>query len=303
MELVNYDEAFLPGMADLVQKTHPLHEISLKTMRRITLEDPNFMPNDLVIARAEKDLAGAALGARYRKEPTEKVEDTTAYLKVICTLPFDESLMKTLLDNVEDRMRSEGSTKLIYSNFASWHLLPGVDLRYENLLDFLLREGFVKVGQCVDYVIDLHAFRVPQRIQRNEQELIGQGLSMRLARIDERERIRAWVISHSGYNWAYEAARAVGSVGSGVWIAEEKDELIAFSVFGSLEHHWFGPIAVAEEKRKKGLGSVLLFKTLQSMKELGIPRAIIPWTGHLYFYSQVPGVVGLRHYWMMGKDL
>ena len=78
---------------------------------------------------------------------------------------------------------------------------------------------------------------------------------------------------------------------------------MGFSVFGALEYHWFGPIGVLEEKRKQGLGSALLFRTLESMKGLGLPRAIIPWTGHLFFYSQVPGIVGLRHYWMMAKDL
>ncbi len=62
-------------------------------------------------------------------------------------------------------------------------------------------------------------------------------------------------------------------------------------------------LPLVEEKRKMGLGSVLLFKTLDSMKKLGISRAIIPWTGHLFFYSQVPGIVGIRHYWVMEKKL
>jgi len=78
---------------------------------------------------------------------------------------------------------------------------------------------------------------------------------------------------------------------------------VAGGVAGALEPHWFGPIGVLEAHRKKGLGTVLLFKTLFSMREEGQRLAVIPWTGHLFFYSQVPGIKGIRHYWTMRKDL
>ena len=303
MDFINYDESILPGLAELAQRAFPLHEISIRSLRRVTLEDPNFVPEDMLIARGEKGLLGAVLGANYRRSPGGKAGDKTAYLKMICTSPFEPALMHSLLGKMEDRLRDEGSTKLIYSNFASWHLLPGVDLRYENLLDFLISEGFVKSSECVDYVIDLSAFRVPRRIRRTEEDLAADGTIIRLARPEEKESVRDWVLKKSGLNWSYEVARAIGPAGSGVWVAEDETGIVGFSVYGSLENHWFGPIAVDEKKRKKGLGSVMLFKTLESMKNLGIPRAVIPWTGHLFFYSQIPGIVGLRHYWVMIKDL
>jgi predicted N-acetyltransferase YhbS len=303
MEFTTYDEGDLPKLAELVQKAFPLHEISIKSLRRITLEDPNFLPNDLIVAQEDGQFAGAVLGARYRRMPEERTGARSGYLKVICTSPFDESLMNDLCGKMEDRLRDEGAGRLEYSAFASWHLLPGVDLRYENLLDFLNGRGFKKTGECVDYVIDLHAFRTPRRVAKLEKEILDGNTTIRLAEPGEKERIREFVAGKSGFNWSFEAARAIGPKGSGVWIAEDAGEIIAFSVFGSLEHHWFGPIGVDEARRKRGLGSVLLFRTLESMKDLGIPRAIVPWTGHLFFYSQVPGVVGLRHYWMMGKDL
>jgi GNAT superfamily N-acetyltransferase len=239
----------------------------------------------------------------YRKVPEPRAGDTTAYLKMICTSPFDISMMSSLLERMQDRLREEGATKLVYSNFASWHLLPGVDLRYENLLQFLLDEGFMKHEECVDYVIDLSAFRVPRRVGKAEEDLIREGIVVRLATPEDRDRVRDWVLKNSGHNWSHETAKAIGPAGSGVWIAEDETGLVAYSVFGSLEHHWFGPIGVAPNLRKKGLGTLLLFKSLDSMRQLGVPRAVIPWTGHLFFYSQVPGIVGLRHYWMMSKDL
>jgi GNAT superfamily N-acetyltransferase len=303
LEYVNFSESMLTKLADLLQRGFPLHEISLKTLRRITVEDPNFLPSDVVIATENDKLRGAAIGAMYRKMPEERVGGNTAFLKAICTVPHDGGLMHGLLERAVEGLKEEGAGKVIYSNFASWHLLPGVDLRYENILEFLLSEGFRKRDQCVDYVIDLQAFRVPRRISMAYGDLERRGVEIRLATPEEKETVNDWVMKSSGFNWSFEASRAIGRVGSGVWLAEEGKEIVGFSVFGALEYHWFGPIGVAQERRKEGLGSALLFKTLESMKSLGIPRAIIPWTGHLFFYSQIPGIVGLRHYWMMEKDL
>ncbi len=304
MQFGTYEDSALPSLADLVQKAHPLHEISIRTMRKVTLEDPNFLPTDLLLARKAGLLRGAVIGARYRKSPQDKVANNpNAYVKLICTVPFDATLMHELLEKMAEHLRSEGSKKLIYSNFASWHLLPGVYLRYEDLLDFLLSEGFKKCGECVDYIVDLSAFRVPRRIVAAEDRLVDSGVVFTLVNPTDKEKLRDWVKAKFGSTWAYEAERAIGRPGAGVWVAEDEGGPMAFSVFGSLEHHWFGPIGVMEEKRKMGVGSVMLFKTLESMKQLGIGKAVIPWTGHLFFYSQVPGVVGLRHYWMMSKDL
>ncbi len=303
MEIENYRESILPDLAELGQEAFPLHDISVGSMRRITVGDPNFLPEDLIVAREGGDILGAALGARYRKQPEGRSQDPNGYIKMICSSPFDAELMRRILSEVEVGLKDEGAEAVSYSNFASWHLFPGVDLRYEDLLDFLLSEGFSKSGECVDYLIDLSAFRIPRRVKRIEEEVLGSAIRLRLAEEEDREGLREWISERSGFAWSYEAARAVGRAGSGVWLAEDGDELIGFSVFGSLEHHWFGPIAVEDERRRKGLGSVLMFRTIQSMKELGVSRAVIPWTRHLLFYSQIPGIVGLRHYWTMSKGL
>ncbi len=303
MEFIEFDESLLASLSEVFQKSFPLHDLSLASLKRVTTGDPNFISDDLVLAGDGEKVLGAVLGARYRSKPESKVGDETAYLKMICSFPFDRDLMKGLLERMEGRLRKEGARKLVYSNFASWHLFPGVDLRYGDLLSFLSSEGFVKSDQCVDYVVDLSAFKVPERIATMEGSILAEAMCLRLARESEKEWVRNWIQEENGFNWAYETAEAIGGNGSGVWLAMDGDELVAYSVFGSLEHHWFGPIYVKDERRGDGLGSVLLFKALESMKDLGISRALIPWTSHLFFYSQVPGVAGLRHYWMMSKAL
>jgi len=40
----------------------------------------------------------------------------------------------------------------------------------------------------------------------------------------------------------------------------------------------FDPIGVDPNKRKQGIGTILLFKSLNNLKEAGFRYAVIPWT-------------------------
>ena len=80
-------------------------------------------------------------------------------------------------------------------------------------------------------------------------------------------------------------------------------EMIGFSTHGALNRDWFGPIGVDEKRRKSGVGSVLLFESRRLMRLNGVGEAVIPWTGHLFFYTQVPDIRGIRHYHIMSKML
>ena len=53
--------------------------------------------------------------------------------------------------------------------------------------------------------------------------------------------------------------------------------MIGFACFEATAKNFFGPMAVAKEERKKGIGKVLLLKSLNSMQEMGYAYAIIGW--------------------------
>ncbi|RLE79878.1 MAG: N-acetyltransferase, partial [Thermoprotei archaeon] len=64
-----------------------------------------------------------------------------------------------------------------------------------------------------------------------------------------------------------------------------------------------GPIGVDSAVRGRGIGTVLLYKSLESLRVRGYRYIVIPWTGHLFFYTQLPGVKSIRHYWILEKKL
>ena len=59
------------------------------------------------------------------------------------------------------------------------------------------------------------------------------------------------------------------------YIATKK--IIDFACYEATAKDFFGPMAVLENERKKGIGKALLLKSLESMQELGYAYAIIGW--------------------------
>lgn len=52
---------------------------------------------------------------------------------------------------------------------------------------------------------------------------------------------------------------------------------MGFACFEATAKNFFGPMAVSEAEREKGIGKALLLKSLSSMEEMGYGYAIIGW--------------------------
>lgn len=61
------------------------------------------------------------------------------------------------------------------------------------------------------------------------------------------------------------------------YIATKGKKVIGFACYEATARDFFGPMAVLETERKKGIGRALLLKSLESMRELGYAYAIIGW--------------------------
>jgi hypothetical protein len=287
----------------------PYDLLNPATLRRITFDDPNYEPGLALIAYGDDGPLGFAVGCRRIKEPAEYVNPKAGWIKLIAAIDqMEGGVLDHLCQKVETELKGLGVEAVRLTDFASWHLWAGIDIRYESLLQMLERRGYSKVGEAIDYLIDLRAFAVPRRIRALGRALEGQGISIALATEKEGQDLGNWVKMKFGAGWAYEVATSLRNAlknGSGTLVAREgmTGEVIGFSTHGALEPHWFGPIGVDERRRKSGVGSALLFESLRLMRLNGIAEAVIPWTSHLFFYTQVPGIVGLRHYYIMGKKL
>lgn len=303
MKLVEFEESYFEEVRSLLNLSLSEDFISDRSLRRITFDDPNYNKRYALVALENERVVGFVLGAKRERAPEELVEAQKglAWIKVFAVSEDyrRKGIATKLFEELESRLKDSGTKKIRITDFPGWTLFSGVDLKYQDALAFLFGRGFKKVGEAVDYEIDLLNFYIPRRIL----EINVSPAVVRKAEKSDKNKVLSWVKSEFSVFWEYEASVGFTYDKPKLWIAEDNNEIIGFSVYSALEPHWFGPIGVSTKTRLKGIGSLLLFNCLKSMREEGQRIAVIPWTSHLFFYTQVPGINRIRHYWILEKAL
>lgn len=125
---------------------------------------------------------------------------------------------------------------------------------------------------------------------RYDARTAAAGITVRRLDAWDRHGLRAFVAKHFSENWASEAelAFAGGHPITG-FIAVLDGEIAGFAVFETSRRGFFGPTGVREDLRGKGAGASLLFRCLESMREMGYAYAIIGGVGPARFYEKVAG--------------
>lgn len=94
-------------------------------------------------------------------------------------------------------------------------------------------------------------------------------------------------------SWADETMKAI--LADKCYVAVKNQEVIGFCCYDISQLDVLGPIGVKPECREKGIGKILLLKSLLSMKELGYAYAIIGWAGPQDFYSKACGATVIEN--------
>lgn len=90
--------------------------------------------------------------------------------------------------------------------------------------------------------------------------------------------------------WVYEAEYAMMQEGGKCLIATENGKLLGFACFDASARGFFGPIGVAKAGRNKNIGTALLIRTLEAMREYGYAYAVIGWVSDAeMFYRKTVG--------------
>jgi len=122
--------------------------------------------------------------------------------------------------------------------------------------------------------------------------LAAGGIVTRRAIPPERHAVTAWITATFGVPpWVSECETAFSVLPVTVWIATRGEALLGFACHDATAKGFFGPTAVAEAERGKGIGEALLFATLRGMREAGYAYAIIGGVGPVDFYRKHLDVV------------
>ena len=110
-----------------------------------------------------------------------------------------------------------------------------------------------------------------------ENALLSEGIRIKRALAPDKSKIEEFAKTCTNEDYSDEVSIALTNIPATCYIATKGKKIVGFACFEVTAKNFFGPMAVLEEYRKKGIGKVLLLKSLVSMREMGYAYAIIGW--------------------------
>jgi hypothetical protein len=131
------------------------------------------------------------------------------------------------------------------------------------------------------------------------------GLTVRRALASERHIVVDFARTHGSPGWASECEVAFARRPTGCFVAVETpgapplaagypstpETLVGFSCIEATAPGFFGPQAVRDDRRGRGIGAALLLAALHGLAAEGHAYAIVGWASEPDFYRRVAGAV------------
>jgi len=314
-----------PGEAETVVRlwndTLVRDPISPALFTERTLGDPNFAPDGCLVAHVDegpagiKDaVAGFAIavppGSSHRFAPPPG----TGRIAGLGVLPGwrRAGVGSALLETALTFLRNRGCKKVVYA--AHEYYVAGLDRAYADGLAFLERRGFTLGYEAVAMGRELYELEWPAELRALETKLAGEGLTAgyyapalkpavdaffagdfpewapffreKLDRQDPHDDI-ALCLENAVAGDRADAARGVRVVG----------------YCQRLEGDHVGPFGVAAQFRNKGIGTVMLYRLLERLRQKGYRFCWFGETGRAQPYYARAGFVVTRRYAVMTKAL
>lgn len=252
---------------------------------RQVLLDPNFRAEGAPVAVRGHDVIGFCLSIA-RQAPLENAppDADRGYVTLIGVLPAEQrrGIGSQLLTAAEAYLRGHGRKLVMVSSYAPGYFIPGVDVNaYPSGQSFFAKHGYKEIIRPVAMQTSLWELRQPEWIGERACKLAGEGvtvspftaeLTLPLLEFARQEFPGDWV------RVVREAATRIVTYGdspSRLFAARDNGEIVGFSHY---DNERFGPIGVAASQRGRGLGQVLMYRTLVAQRDAGFRAAWFLWS-------------------------
>ena len=210
----------------------------------------------------------------------------------------NRGVASALFARVSDEWMQAGVGTAEVLAVPSNYFTPGLDPRAPAAAGFLARHGFARAGEAVSLVVDLGVAEAFDTTA-DERRLGEAGIEIRRAAPEDESRLDAFVTERFGSDWGFQAERARRLSPPGVHVALAGDGVVGFAAHSAMnrEWGWFGPMGTAAEAEGRGIGRVLLRRSLRDLGAQGYATAIIPWVASKTFYARHVPCQAERVFW------
>jgi mycothiol synthase len=301
-----YRSADLAALVGLLQATLTAEKIDEARFTRQVLLDPNFKPEGALIAEEAGKIAGFAL-AIARQVPIEGAmpDRERGYVTLFAVDPGHQrkGIGAVLLDQAEIFLITERRKEVWISTYSPAYFTPGVDVEtYSSGVEFFKKFGYEEVYRPLSMETST-AVEPPAWVVEKEAQALRDGVIFAEWKPELTLHLLRFAKEEFGPDWARYVREAAGAILGGapnerLWIAyqaDAKSQVEEDDWFGSkpakpvatgpkilglshFEGERFGPIGVAASERGRGIGQVLMFKTLASQRKAGHERSYFMWS-------------------------
>ena len=273
-------------MIELWNSALPLDGVSRDLFERKVLLDVNREPDSLVVAEENGRLAGFALRLILHR-PIENVgtRPEDGFITAFGVHPdfrkkgVGEALMQDSIKWFKERKRK----KILIAPYTPSYFVPGIDKdKYASGVKFFEKNGFREYIEAIAMDAPISKFVLPEKVLEKEKKLRSEGVEIRPYQRDD---LTAYLDFHSQNMpgpWLEDARRNLSDLTRGmydeesIFIALDQGKIIGFCQY---EGSHFGPFGVVDGYQGRGVGSVLLARTLHTMRLKGYHCAWVLWTG------------------------
>jgi len=302
------------------ERALPFDAITRDLLDSRILLDENYETGSLAIAEVEGQIAGFIVSFVLNK-PIEKTGNRpdTGFIQAFGVDPDfrHRGIGSALLSHAEDFFRSRHRSLILLAPYTPNYFVPGVDKdHYQDGITFLTENGFVEYSEALAADALIGTFEISEKTLARETALAAEGI---LIRHYQRNDLTAYMQFQRDLMpgpWIEDARRNLKEMTVGrfsedaIWLAIDTNAAASGSDgriigFCQHEHEHFGPFGVADDFQGRGIGTVLLARTLFQMRKKGCHSAWVLWTGQRALEG-VYGRLGFRlsrRFAIMKKEL
>ncbi len=276
----------LEAVIKLLQDALTADTVSVPLFTRKVLLDPNFSQDGALVAKVGGAVVGFLLAIARRNVLEDGPDDRDRGW--ITLFAVDEAYRRrgigqALLAAGMEYLRGRGCRTVLVSPYAPNYWTPGVDVAaYPGAVCFLEASGFTTVYRPISMKASLDAeWHIPEWARKREAGLSEEGFRMETFTPDQIPDLTAFLREEFPGDWQRYVRETMIDIVLGR--RDASDLIIAYdgeAVVGFAQHEGerFGPFGVAASQRGRGMGAVLMFRTLETMQRKGLQNAWFLWT-------------------------
>jgi GNAT superfamily N-acetyltransferase len=286
IEIKPYSDNARDELLSLWAASLPLDAITADTLETRVLLDENFDPHTFLLAQDARRLKGFLLGMYAKRLQLGDADPNgdRCWITALGVHPDSDlgTIGGALLDEVERRFRALGKRECRISSYPPGYFTPGIDMKaYDGHVTLLKSKGYEVFHEALSMDSSIVLFTVPQKTVELQKKLEQDGIEVRSYRRNDLVRFMDFLEQTMPSDWVRVERRNLRKIVEGgfhpeqIMVVTKGDEIIGYCQF---EGSHFGPFGVSDRYQGRGIGTVLLARTLERMRQHGYHNAWVMWT-------------------------